>query len=73
MSKKYLPFTADSFKNEKVNVVIGDGLEFLKNLNSEFDVLISDSSDPIGMPYIVFNFHFAHFQFNYQCILVYYW
>ncbi len=48
VSKKYLPFMAKGFADPKVSLYIGDGFEFIKNHPSEFDVIITDSSDPMG-------------------------
>lgn len=48
VSKKYLPGMAEQFGNSKLNLFIGDGFEFLKNHKNEFDVVITDSSDPVG-------------------------
>lgn len=48
LSKKYLPFMASGFESPKVKLTIGDGFEFMKNHKGEFDVIITDSSDPIG-------------------------
>jgi len=48
VSKKYLPFMAKGFDDPKMTLHIGDGFEFMKNHPSEFDVIITDSSDPIG-------------------------
>ena len=39
---------AKGFDNEKVHLYIGDGFEFLNNHKNEFDVIITDSSDPEG-------------------------
>ena len=39
---------AKGFEHPKVKLHIGDGFEFIKNHPSEFDVIITDSSDPIG-------------------------
>lgn len=36
------------FQHPKVKVHVGDGFEFLKNRQNEFDVIITDSSDPEG-------------------------
>lgn len=36
------------FQHPKVKVVVGDGLEFLSTYENEFDVIITDSSDPDG-------------------------
>lgn len=48
VSKKYLPFMAVGYESEKLELHVGDGLEFLKNRSQEFDVIITDSSDPVG-------------------------
>lgn len=36
------------FQHPNVKSHIGDGFEFLKNRKNEFDVIITDSSDPEG-------------------------
>ncbi len=48
LNKKYLPQLSVGFSNPKVEVHIQDGNEFLNDHNNEFDVIITDSSDPIG-------------------------
>jgi spermidine synthase len=48
LSKKYLPFMACGFDSPKMNLTIGDGFEFMKNHKEQFDVIITDSSDPVG-------------------------
>ncbi|KAK6621751.1 hypothetical protein RUM44_001558 [Polyplax serrata] len=48
VSKKYLPFMAKGFNSEKLKLHIEDGFKFMKNHSNEFDVIITDSSDPIG-------------------------
>lgn len=48
LSKKYLPCKASGFDSPKVRLVIGDGLQILKKFTEYFDVIITDSSDPIG-------------------------
>ncbi|CAH0407117.1 unnamed protein product [Chilo suppressalis] len=48
VSKKFLPFMAVGFESDKLTLHVGDGFEFLKNHREEFDVIITDSSDPIG-------------------------
>ena len=49
MSKQFLPSMAKGFDSEKLELYIGDGFEFLKNHRNEFDVIITDSSDPEGI------------------------
>lgn len=48
VSKKYLPFMAVGFESPKLQLHVGDGFEFMKNHSQEFDVIITDSSDPVG-------------------------
>ncbi|ENN76160.1 hypothetical protein HUJ04_000004 [Dendroctonus ponderosae] len=47
-SKKHLPFMAKGFESRKLTLVVGDGFEYMKNHQREFDVIITDSSDPVG-------------------------
>lgn len=39
---------AVGFESEKLTLHVGDGFEFMKNHSQEFDVIITDSSDPVG-------------------------
>lgn len=48
ISKKYLPFMAEGFNSPKLTLFIEDGIEFIKKHKQEFDVIITDSSDPKG-------------------------
>lgn len=48
LSKKYLPKMAAGFDSPKLHLTIGDGFEYMKDHKNEFDVIITDSSDPIG-------------------------
>ena len=48
VSKQFLPSMAVGFESPKVQVHIGDGFEYLKAHESAFDVIITDSSDPVG-------------------------
>ncbi|PLN78128.1 spermidine synthase [Aspergillus taichungensis] len=48
VSKKYLPGMSIGFQHPNVKTHIGDGFEFLKARKNEFDVIITDSSDPEG-------------------------
>lgn len=48
LSKKYLPSMSVGFEHPNVKVHIGDGFKFLEEYKNEFDVIITDSSDPDG-------------------------
>lgn len=47
-SKKFLPFMAKGFDSPKLTLHVGDGFEYMRQHTSEYDVIITDSSDPIG-------------------------
>ncbi|WP_035589181.1 polyamine aminopropyltransferase [Hippea jasoniae] len=57
-SKKYTPFVGSSFDDPRLNLIIGDGIEFVKNKENEFDVVIIDSTDPFGPAEGLFNKEF---------------
>ena len=48
VSKKYLPNMSQGFSSSKLTLNIGDGFKFMQNHENEFDVIITDASDPIG-------------------------
>jgi spermidine synthase len=48
LSKKYLPGMSIGFQHPNVSVHVGDGFKFLADRKNEFDVIITDSSDPEG-------------------------
>lgn len=54
VSKKWLPHMAVGFDDPRVKVTIGDGCKFLENSKSEYDVIIVDSSDPVGPAEVLF-------------------
>lgn len=45
-SKKYLCDMAVGMSHPKVNLYVGDGLEYLQKNEAKFDVIIADLSDP---------------------------
>ncbi|MEO0756753.1 MAG: polyamine aminopropyltransferase [Cyanobacteria bacterium J06648_16] len=48
-SKAFLPSLSASFDHPKLNLIIDDGIEYLKNTSAEsFDLIVIDSSDPVG-------------------------
>ncbi|KAK9886503.1 hypothetical protein WA026_016784 [Henosepilachna vigintioctopunctata] len=47
-SKKYLPNMAKGFNSSKLELKVCDGFEYMKCHKNEFDVIITDSTDPIG-------------------------
>ncbi len=57
-SMKYTPFVGEGFKRENVNLIIGDGIEYVKNKSNMYDVVIVDSTDPFGPAEGLFNSEF---------------
>jgi len=47
-SKRYLPELAGKLDDPRVEVKIADGIEFVKNRRQAYDVVLIDSSDPLG-------------------------
>ena len=55
MAKEYLPGHSNgAFDDPRANIVIGDGIKFVTDTNEKFDVIISDSTDPIGPGEVLF-------------------
>ncbi|KAE8591811.1 hypothetical protein XENTR_v10018579 [Xenopus tropicalis] len=48
VSKKYLPGMAIGYSSPKLTLHVGDGFQFMKQNQDAFDVIITDSSDPVG-------------------------
>ncbi len=55
MAKEYLPGHSNgAFEDPRANIVIDDGIRFVTETNEKFDVIISDSTDPIGPGEVLF-------------------
>lgn len=64
VSKKYLKTVSIGFNDSRVNVFVEDADKFLDNVQDTYDVIIIDSSDPIGPAEILFNQPFYDKIFN---------
>lgn len=47
-AKKYLPFTSCKLDDPRVNLYFEDGIKFVENKVNMYDLIIVDSTDPIG-------------------------
>jgi spermidine synthase len=54
ISKKYLPSLARGYEDKRVTVNIMDGSKFMEDHKDSFDVIITDSSDPVGPASVLF-------------------
>jgi len=56
MSREYLPALSDgAFDDARAEIVIADGAAFVAETDRRFDVIIVDSTDPIGPGAILFS------------------
>ncbi|REL26331.1 polyamine aminopropyltransferase [Thalassotalea euphylliae] len=46
--KAHIPQTASALDDPRIDLIIGDGVKFVQETNEKFDVIIVDSTDPIG-------------------------
>ncbi len=46
--REYIPQTSSMLDDPKMNLIIGDGVQFVKESKEKFDVILVDSTDPIG-------------------------
>ncbi|MDP3845074.1 MAG: polyamine aminopropyltransferase [Pseudomonas sp.] len=59
MCKEFLPaHSCGAFEDSRLNLVIDDGMNFVANTTEKFDVIISDSTDPIGPGEVLFSENF---------------
>ncbi|KAH3660402.1 hypothetical protein OGAPHI_006988 [Ogataea philodendri] len=69
LSRKYLPKMSHALDHEKVQVVLADGFEFLKNTaakheSEKYDIIITDSSDPEGPAEAFFQKQYFELLYN---------
>jgi len=48
VSREFFPGLSSCLDDERVEVFVGDGIEYVKNHKNGFDCIIIDSTDPIG-------------------------
>lgn len=63
-SKKYLPGLAKGYDDPRVTVKVMDGAKFLEENQEAFDVIITDSSDPVGPASVLFETPFYNAMYK---------
>ncbi|WP_027363896.1 polyamine aminopropyltransferase [Desulfotruncus alcoholivorax] len=48
LCKQYMPEVSGNLSDPRVNFIFADGIEYVKTKQNEYDVIIIDSSDPVG-------------------------
>lgn len=64
ISRRHFPYLANSFNDPKVKIYCEDGNKFIKNHKDEYDVIIVDSSDPVGPAEVLFRREFYETMFQ---------
>jgi len=63
--KKYMPnLPGTAYEDPRAEVIIGDGIDYVKNTDEKFDVIIVDSTDPFGPGMILFTKEFYSYCKN---------
>jgi len=63
--KKYMPKLSNgAFLDPRAEVLVADGIDYVKNTNEKFDVIIVDSTDPIGPGIVLFTEEFYTYSKN---------
>jgi len=56
--KEYLPEVSGNLSDPRVNFLYQDGVKFVQNIQDQYDVIIVDSSDPVGPAQQLFELSF---------------
>ena len=64
--KQHIPQTSSALNDDRITLIIGDGVKFVKETEQKFDVIIVDSKDPIGPAQPLFGEEF--YQDVYNCL-----
>lgn len=57
-SKKFFPALSASFSDERLSLIIDDGAKFVEETDERFDLIIVDSTDPVGPGEVLFSSEF---------------
>lgn len=55
VSRKYFPELSSAFNDSRVELIVGDGIKYMKDSKEKFDIIIIDSTDPVGPAEGLFN------------------
>jgi spermidine synthase len=63
-SREYFPTIACELDNPRLTLLIDDGVKYIENHQNEFDVILIDSTDPVGPAEGLFSADFYQKTFN---------
>lgn len=64
VSRKHFDFFGDPWSDPRAKLVIQDAFEYLKEQEGSFDVIVSDTTDPVGMAERLFSEEFYQLMFR---------
>jgi len=64
VSRKYLPDLAKGYDDPRVKVHVMDGAKFMEEHQNTYDVIITDSSDPVGPASVLFETPFYNSMYS---------
>ncbi len=62
--REFIPQTSKDLDHPKMNLIIGDGVQFVKDTKEKYDVILVDSTDPIGPAQPLFGTEFYKDLYN---------
>nr|VFK49342.1 MAG: spermidine synthase [Candidatus Kentron sp. TC]VFK52485.1 MAG: spermidine synthase [Candidatus Kentron sp. TC]VFK64946.1 MAG: spermidine synthase [Candidatus Kentron sp. TC] len=62
--QRFFPGVASGFGDPRVEILYDDGARFIANTQEKFDIVLSDSSDPVGPAEVLFQRSFYQDAFN---------
>jgi len=63
-SKKYFPSLACAFNDPRLTLLVKDGVKYVRNTRHKYDIVIVDSSDPVGPAVQLFSREFYQDIYN---------
>ena len=63
-SKKFFPTLSSGFEDNRAIILNEDGYKYIKECESEFDIVIVDSTDPVGFAHVLVTEEFFRFVFK---------
>ncbi|MEN9406580.1 MAG: hypothetical protein RLZ12_864 [Bacillota bacterium] len=64
LSKKYFPEVTSGLSDHRVNIHVQDGAQYIANTKIKYDVIIVDSTEPVGAATPLFQLDFYRAVFN---------
>jgi len=63
-SKQFFPYIASGFSSPKAKVIVGDGIQYVKETKETYDIILIDSTDPVGPAEGLFSMDFYTSCYN---------